>query len=116
MPCATCTHEMGLGDIALGSIGDINLGSWTDVAKTGAQTGFDILKGVFDPRYRPGTVFQQTPEGGVAIQRATAGPSAGFQLSTFPGQQFSPGSSQLLQWGLIFGAVVIGINMLGGKK
>lgn len=112
MPCAKCVQRSGMGDLALGTIGDIGLGAvpWTDVLQTGAQTGFDIVKGIFDPRYRQGTAYRETATGDISIQRAVQGPSAGFQVSSFPGQEFSPGASQLLQWGLIAGIAIIGIK------
>lgn len=119
-PHCKCKGDYGVGDVSLclptygHGLGDL-AGTWTDVAQTGAQTGFDILKGIFDPRYRPGTTFQQTAEG-VSIQRATNLP--GFQVGTsaFPGTVGAGmATNELFKWGA-FAVIGIGLVMVAGGR
>lgn len=101
---ALALHRAGMQGCGDGLGADL---SWSDVLKQGAQAGFNIVGQVLDPRFKPGTYSQTTPQGQV-IQTA-AQPSASFGLTTFPGGL--PSTDTTMTYVLI-GAAAIGALLL----
>ncbi len=106
-PSAGLGCQYGLGIVPVESAFGT---SWGDIFKAGTAQGFNILESLVDPRYRQGTFVQQTPEGGLTIQRAQAGPSVG--ISTFPSTEFSPAGGDIMKWGLVAVAALGGLMIV----
>lgn len=81
---------------------------WQDLIKLGGQTTADIFKAKY--AVPPvGTAITQTPTSTQIIRQGT---NPSFGVTTFPGLDFGAGSSDLIKWGLIIGAVVVGLKVV----